>query len=157
MDGDLFNANPWFKELTPGFRVLRKEELPEGVDFGSTFKSFCINTAVYLPWLVGQCLALGVTFKRAALEHICDAAALHTAGKADLVVNCTGLQARKLGGVMDASMQPARGQIVLVRNPAPAMVVASGCDGPDGDNFYCMMRAAGEYRCECGGGKIGRS
>lgn len=88
----------------------------------------------------------GVILKRAVFEHISDAATpgLHHSGKsADLVVNCTGLSASKLGGVEDKSVVPARGQIVVVRNVAPAMFSISGTDDGSDEACYIMTRAAG--------------
>ena len=60
-----------------------------------------------------------------------------------MVVNCTGLSARKLGGVEDKNMYPARGQTVLVRNEADAMYANSGCDDGKEEVCYLMQRAAG--------------
>lgn len=105
----------------------------------------CINTAVYLPWLVSQCLKNGVIFKRAVFKHISDAGtpSIHPLKQVDLVVNCTGLMASKLGGVEDKSVVPARGQIVVVRNDAGKMVDISGTDDGEGEACYVMTRAAG--------------
>jgi len=123
---------------------MSKGELKEGMDSGSVFTSVCINTAIYLPYLVSQCLAQGVTLRRAILSHISEAAGLHHSGKkADLIVNCTGLLASKLGGVMDKNVIPARGQIVVVRNEAGAMYSTSGTDDGDDQACYIMQRAAG--------------
>jgi len=117
------------------FQEIPKSELRPGVDNATRFTSFCINTAIYLPWLVSQCLKNGVVVKRAVFQHIAHAAApgVHHSGRpAELIVNCTGLSASKLGGVEDKSVIPARGQIVVVRNVAPAMYSISGTDdGPD--------------------------
>ena len=99
------------------FRQIPKDQLGPGIDFGTAFTSVCINTAIYLPWLVSQCLKAGVTFKRGILGHICEAATVHHSGKrADVIINCTGLSAFKLAGVEDKKMVPVRGQTVLVRN-----------------------------------------
>jgi D-amino-acid oxidase len=142
--GNLLSEDPWFKNLAPDFRKLRPDEIPKVVDSGTTFKSVCINTAIYLPYLVSRCLELGATFKRATLKHICEAASLHASGsKADVVVNCTGLTARTLGGVMDENVIAARGQIVVVRNEAPAMINVSGTEDGLDETTYIMMRAAG--------------
>lgn len=81
-------------------------------------------------------------FKREILGHISDAAKIHHSGKrAELVVNCTGLSALKLGGVEDQNMIPARGQTVLVRNDASFI-----CAIDDGEEelTYVMKRAAGK-------------
>jgi D-amino-acid oxidase len=118
--------------------------LKPGIDSGTAFTSVCINTSIYLPWLVSQCLKAGVVFKRAILNHISDAADIdHRGRKPSLVVNCTGLSASKLGGVVDKSVIPARGQIVLVRNDAGAMFSISGTDDADDEVSYIMTRAAG--------------
>ena len=88
----------------------------------------------------------GVVFKRAVFQHICDAATRgvhHSGSTADLVVNCTGLSAYKLGGVEDKSMFPIRGQTVLVRNEADAMYSISGNDDSGDEMTYVMTRAAG--------------
>lgn len=115
--------------------------LSEGATSGTVFTSVCINTAIYLPWLVSQCLKNGVTFRRAVFNHISEAT--HPAGKVDMVVNCTGLGASTLGGVEDKTVVPARGQIVLVRNDAGKMMDVSGTDDGDGEACYVMTRAAG--------------
>lgn len=121
------------------------ESLGDGIDSATGFTSICINTAIYLPWLVSKCLANGVTFRRASFEHILDAIYpnFHPNGNVDLVVNCTGLMASKLGGVQDKTVVPARGQIVLVRNIAGKMLNVSGTDDGESEACYVMTRAAG--------------
>ena len=65
-------------------------------------------------------------------------------GRVDLVVNCTGLMASKLGGVEDKSVVPARGQTVIVRNEAGGkMMDISGTDDGSDEACYLMTRAAG--------------
>ncbi|EEH22649.2 hypothetical protein PABG_04860 [Paracoccidioides brasiliensis Pb03] len=141
---ELSKSDPWFKDVVPDFRRLPKEEMPPGVDAATSFTSVCINTGVYLPWLVSECLANSVVFKRAVFKHIADAAYVHHSGqKADLVVNCTGLSSRKLGGVEDQQLYPARGQIVVVRNTSRLMASLSGSDDGDDEVCYMMTRAAG--------------
>ncbi|KAE8147896.1 hypothetical protein BDV25DRAFT_131680 [Aspergillus avenaceus] len=143
--GELLSHKPWFKDVVPNFRSLPKENHGPGVDSATVFTSVCINTAIYLPWLVSQCLKNGVSFKRATFKHIVDATSpsVHPSGKVDLVINCTGLMASKLGGVEDTTVVPARGQIVLVRNDAGKMMDVSGTDDGDGEACYVMTRAAG--------------
>jgi D-amino-acid oxidase len=99
----------------------------------------CINLAIYLPWLVSQCLKNGVILKRAVLEHISEASSLHSTGEADVVVNCTGLLVSKLGGVMDTDVVPARGVTVVVRNDPGAMMCTSGGDDGDDQPTYSML------------------
>lgn len=129
--------------MVPDFRILPQSDLGEGIDSATAFTSVCINTAIYLPWLVGQCLKQGCTLQRANLKHISEAATLHPGGKADIVINCSGLLASTLGGVMDKDVVPARGQIVLVRNSPGVMLTISGTDDADDEVCYIMQRAAG--------------
>ncbi|KAK8090720.1 hypothetical protein PG994_000225 [Apiospora phragmitis] len=142
----LFKENPWYKTLFEDFRELSKDELSRDVASGAEFTSVCINTMLYLPWLVGKCRANGVVFKRGVLKHISEAAAWSHAGgskKVDFVINTTGLMASRLGGVADQDVVPVRGQIVVVRNEAPYMVTKSGTDDAEDEVFYIMTRAAG--------------
>ncbi|EFW19279.1 hypothetical protein D8B26_007527 [Coccidioides posadasii str. Silveira] len=141
---ELINPNPWYKDIVPDFRPIPKEKLPHGFDNGSCFTSVCLNAPVYLAWLVSQCRKNGVVFKRAVFKHIVDAAGAHHSGqKADVVVNCTGLSSKYLGGVEDQKMYPARGQVIVVRNEVPAMYSVSGTDDGPNEAGYIMMRAAG--------------
>lgn len=125
------------------FRVLDKSELPEGCSTGTNFTSVCINTAIYLPYLLGQCVKNGVTIKRGILSHISDAPSQHSSGNASITINCTGLQASTLGGVKDQNVYPGRGQIVLVRNEPDVMVTVSGTDDSGDEATYIMQRAVG--------------
>lgn len=139
---ELLSPNPWFRDLLPDFRNLPKSELPPGVGHATSFRSVCINTAIYLPWLVSKCLANGVTFRRATCAHVLDAGKLCPG--TDIVINCTGLGARKLGGVEDLTVVPARGQIVLVRNETGGVMCdISGTDDGEDEASYIMTRAAG--------------
>ncbi|KAI1770727.1 FAD dependent oxidoreductase [Hypoxylon cercidicola] len=140
----LFQEKPWYESLFDDFRELSKDELPEGMASGCEFGSVCINVMLYMPWLVGQCRANGVVFRRGNLKHISEAATLsHTGGKVDVIVNTTGLMASRLGGVMDHKVVPVRGQVVVVRNESPYMVTKSGTDDGDGEVCYVMTRAVG--------------
>jgi D-amino-acid oxidase len=127
------------------FHSLPKASLGPGIDSATSFTSVCINTAIYLPWLVSECLKRGVIFKRAIFMHILEASSpnIHPSKSVDMVVNCTGLMASKLGGVEDKTVVPARGQIVLVGNDAGKMLDFSGTDDGDDEACYVMTRAAG--------------
>ncbi|KAL1311764.1 hypothetical protein AAFC00_001851 [Neodothiora populina] len=141
---ELLREDAWFSKVVPDFKILDKKDLPEGMDGGTSFTSVCINTAVYLPWLVSQGLKYGAVYKRGIVKHVTEAASFHHTGKkADLVVNCTGLSSLFLDGVKDENMYPARGQIVLVRNEPGVMASTSGTDDGDDEVVYIMQRAAG--------------
>lgn len=115
------------------------------MDAGTSFTSVCINTALYLPWLVSECLKNGVRFTRADFKHVLEARSVgdQLGVSIDLIVNCTGLMASRLGGVEDKSVVPVRGQIVVVRNDAGKMVGISGTDDGGDEVCYIMTRAAG--------------
>lgn len=75
---------------------------------------------MYISWLAGQCVKHGATLKRGVVKSVGDAAQMHSSGKkADVIVNCTGLGALKLGGVQDKKVFPGRGQTVVVYVLAP--------------------------------------
>lgn len=153
----LFAENPWFATMFDDYRSLGESDLPPGILRGAEFTSVCINTAIYLPWLVSECLARGVVFRRAVLKHISEAAGMSHAfspsgniagtgtgsDKADIVINASGLLASKLGGVMDPAVYPIRGQVVVVRNEVSPMIVTSGTEDADDEILYTMTRAAG--------------
>ncbi|CAG8633657.1 9708_t:CDS:1 [Ambispora leptoticha] len=104
---------PWFSNFCPGYRHLRKEELPDGVKFGVTFKTVTINPSVYLKFLLNTFLALGGNIERKEFLHLQDAILANT----DIVINCTGLHSRTLGGVQDTNVYAVRGQTVVVELP----------------------------------------
>ncbi|EFX05875.1 d-amino acid oxidase [Grosmannia clavigera kw1407] len=159
----LFYENPWYRDLFDDYRELAASELPPDIRSGATFTSVCINTMLYLPWLVGQCRALGVVFRRAVLAHVEEAAAYggllvtpagttalnpQTRPAETIVVNCSGLLACRLGGIEDTAVQPARGQVVVIREELePMLVTSSAGDGVPGELLYSMQRP-------CGGGTI---
>jgi D-amino-acid oxidase len=148
---ELLRPDPWYKDMMPNFKVLSADELPSGIDSGTSFTSVCINTSIYLPYLAGQCLKAGVKIKRGIASHISDAADLHHSKKrAAVIVNCTGLGARALKGVEDEDVVPARGQICIVRNEPNIMSGVSGTDDGDDECVYIMQRAAGGKFCKHG-------
>lgn len=140
----MFIQNPWYKRLFPDFRELSLEELPEGVSSGCQFTGICINTAIYLPWLIGQCTRRGVVFRRGTISHIRELKQMHhTGSRVDVIVNASGLGAQALGGVKDDTMIPIRGQIVLVENESSSMYNISGTDDGPEEVSYVMTRAVG--------------
>ncbi|KAH8900151.1 D-amino acid oxidase-like protein [Thozetella sp. PMI_491] len=142
----LFDQDPWYKNLMEDYHELEPSSLPPGVESGVEFTSVCLNLPVYLSWLLGQCLAHGAVIRRAVVAHISEAAGMsHAApgGKADVVVNATGLMSLKLGGVMDTKLYPIRGQTVLVRNVSPFMACVDKTEHAGDEMCYMMTRAAG--------------
>ncbi|KAK9449600.1 uncharacterized protein V1518DRAFT_416449 [Limtongia smithiae] len=142
--GGLTAPVPWFANTVRNFSTLTADDVPKGYVRGIAFDSFCVNVQVYLPWLQSQLFALGVPVIPRTLTHLLDAFKAHPAGAADLVVNCTGVMARTFPGVTDKAVYPARGQTVLVRNSAPAMLSVSGVSNAANDEItYIMTRPGG--------------
>ncbi|KAF1993710.1 FAD dependent oxidoreductase [Amniculicola lignicola CBS 123094] len=141
---ELVKEDAWFRDLVPNFRILPRSELPPSCETGTSFTSVCINTAIYLPYLLGQSVKAGVTFKRGILSHISEAPSYSPSPSPNtIIINCTGLLASKLGGVMDPAVYPGRGQIVLVRNEPGVMATVSGTDDGEDEATYIMQRAVG--------------
>lgn len=129
------------------YKQIAEESLRPGTTAGFSFTSVCINPAIYLPWLVSQCLQGGVVFRRGDLSHVSEAANIHHSGQnAHLIINCTGLNAGKLGGVVDKNMIPVRGQTVLVRNDSGGDFVMENTEEGSDETCYIMRRAAGKIQ-----------
>ncbi|CAO3661309.1 unnamed protein product [Umbelopsis vinacea] len=108
-------TDPWWKDIVPDYKVIAEQDLPGAAVVGHSHTSVCINTPVYLKWLLSEFTALGGKVRRQTLRHIHDAA--EEDGSTASIVNCSGLQARYLGGVQDQKVFATRGQTVLVRAP----------------------------------------
>ena len=104
-----------------------------------------MDANVYLPWLFSQCKAKDIIFERTEIAHVKEAADLRSSGhKADVVVNCTGLLASKLGGVEDTTVYPARGQLCIVKNNFEGLFTTSGSDDGPFETIYVQPRIGGE-------------
>lgn len=107
---ELFRApvdDTWWRDVLPGFRHARPEELPPGfVDAFIAEGVPVIEMPVYLEWLGARVREAGVTIELRAISSFEEI-------EADVVVNCAGLGARWLAG--DDSVRPVRGQVVRVR------------------------------------------
>jgi D-amino-acid oxidase len=92
------------------FGAVAAEHLPPGYAAGWEMEVPFIETPVYMRWLERRFLALGGEIERRFVDSMDEVA---TPGS--VVVNCTGLGARRL--LDDADVYPSRGQIVRVRAP----------------------------------------
>jgi D-amino-acid oxidase len=97
------SADPWWAATLPTLDRVPASRLPDGYADGWRFPSPLVDMPVYLSWLTRRLAAAGGTVTRMSLP---------TLPGAPLVVNCTGVAARALAG--DPSVQPVRGQVVLV-------------------------------------------
>lgn len=144
---DTSKAIPWFKDFVEEFKIIEKKELPEGIVFGFLFKGVVISVPIYLNFLLSKALETGITIKRVkAIGNVEEARNLHSSGgKADLVINCSGLIASKLSGYNDPNRTYGiRGQTLHVRNNAARQIEVQSF-GPEFDNemLYIMPRKEG--------------
>jgi D-amino-acid oxidase len=102
------------KSYLKDFKVVDKNELPEGVAFGIQFTSWNFNCPFFLANFQSHLEARGVRFLRKTLTHISQA---FLTAKTKVVFNCSGIGARSLGGVEDTNVYPTRGQVVVVKAP----------------------------------------
>lgn len=99
--------DPWWRDAVPALERVPADELPDGYVDGFALTVPVVDMAVHLPWLVSELKDLGVSMRAQTLTSLEGAAPA-----ADVVVNCAGLGARELVG--DTSLQPVRGQVVVV-------------------------------------------
>ena len=95
-------ADPWWASAVPGLTRVGAPS-PPYVD-GWTFSTPLVEMPLYLRWLTARVEALGATITRMALGSL--------PNHADVVVNATGLGARRMAD--DPSVVPVRGQVVYV-------------------------------------------
>ncbi len=118
-------------DLGLGFRVLdaATDAMPEGVDFGCTYRTWCVNPMVYCSFLLRRFVAGGGRVAKRDLRtpHELFAPAAPPSvllGGFDVVVNCSGS-----GFSDDPHAFITRGQTCLVRNPCDATVTRQYADG----------------------------
>ncbi|OTB04377.1 hypothetical protein M426DRAFT_320750 [Hypoxylon sp. CI-4A] len=107
-----------------GFRLLRKYELPDGVDWGCEYDTWCVNPMVYCAFLLrkfafqgGQVLKREVRDPREIFEWHFDL------GPVDTLVNASG------HGFGDEDVYIVRGQTCLVANKCPVTITRQNADG----------------------------
>ena len=104
--------------------------VPGGYAFGRRYRTFLMDTPIFLPWLLQRFTEAGGTFvlldkKFTNLGQLAELAT-------DVVFNCAGLGARELCN--DKAVTPIKGQIVIV-DPEPDMDWSISTD-----NFYIVPR-----------------
>ncbi|GMS83908.1 hypothetical protein PENTCL1PPCAC_6083, partial [Pristionchus entomophagus] len=99
---------PPFTECVRGLRELSREELNDfGEEYakGWFYSTYGIQTTIFLKYLTNKFLANGGKFVQRELQKMED-----LNEEFDVVINCSGLGARKLVG--DEKLIPSRGQVV---------------------------------------------
>lgn len=118
----------WWRDILPGFRHARAEELPDGFVDGFVASGVpVIEMPVYMSWLTKRFADLGGRIVEKTLSDLQPAY-----GTADVVVNCAGLGARALTG--DHSLVAVRGQVVRVEQFGLERYILDE-QGPDGISY----------------------
>ncbi|KAG5980718.1 hypothetical protein E4U55_003719 [Claviceps digitariae] len=105
----------------PGYRKFQTWELPDGVELGYEYDTFCINPPVYCAALLRKFLLGGGKTLKLHLKSEWEA--FHLADHVKLVVNSSGV------GFGDDNVFPTRGQTVLTDVNVPATVTRQYRDG----------------------------
>ncbi|KHN94842.1 NAD(P)-binding domain protein [Metarhizium album ARSEF 1941] len=118
---EYWDANPphdkinSMSEYLKDFKIIPRQLLPQGVEYGICCTSVTVNAPKHLAYLHGLLKDhYGVRFLRQKLPGI---QAAYASPRTKVVFNCTGNAARTLPGVQDAKCFPTRGQVVLARAP----------------------------------------
>ncbi|XP_073968879.1 D-aspartate oxidase-like isoform X1 [Rhodnius prolixus] len=107
--------NHYLEGLVPVYRQVTEEELnmcPGGWKYGSFSASLLIECRNYLPWAISQFKENGGKILKMKVDSLSD---LRKIGKFDLLMNCSGLGAKKLFN--DGKVIPIRGQVFKVQAP----------------------------------------
>ena len=102
--------DPWYRDQLPMFRRMPRDELPRGMADGFLMTVPLIAPPIYLQYLSGGFVAKGGRMEHREIESMDE-----LADEAPLLINCSGVGARKLAG--DDAVYPIRGQTVLVDAP----------------------------------------
>ncbi|KAJ1996617.1 hypothetical protein GGI04_005710, partial [Coemansia thaxteri] len=116
------NALPWYAAKLDNAKEIPAEQFPNPTDtiYGLCYPTFIINVPVYLEYLKSRFIGLGGLVEQKSLSHIEESLLLFnpdTLSSMPIVVNCTALGSRVLGGVCDKQMCPVRGQTLVVSAP----------------------------------------
>ena len=110
------------------FRVLGKDELPDGVKWGCEYDTWCLNVSVYCRWLLQKFQENGGRVLQHRLSNAKEAfkvaEGLVNVGKIEKVINCSGRNFDH-----DEKMKIIRGQTVLVRQQFDKTVTRQCADG----------------------------
>ncbi len=109
--------DPSWKDLVFGFRHVLPDSteislfnFPSECKIVWSYITYTVNPTLYLQWLQKQALNRGAAIKKVKIDSLQE-----ISNDYDVVINCTGAWAIHL--LEKESMQPARGQAVIVRAP----------------------------------------
>lgn len=133
-------SKAWYSNKVPGFRLMNKDELPEGAAFGITYGSIIVTPKIFLPWIRNRLEGSGVKFLRANVTSLGD---LKDMGH-QILINATGNGSKYLTDVKDDKVVEVRGQTVLVKSPSNVAWVRRG-------ETYTYHLPRGDGTAICGG------
>lgn len=136
-EGEVALLNHWYRDVVPSYRLLEPAECPAGF-IGVEFETLSINAPAYIRWLAEQLRKRGGVIERRSVGALSEA--FGEFGGVEVVVNATGLGARSLAGVQDETVEPIRGQTVLIRTKVTRCTMGGTRDGA----AYVIPRPGGE-------------
>jgi len=136
-EGEAGLLHHWYKDIVHDYRLLRPDECPAGF-VGVEFGTLSINAPAYIKWLGVQLRQKGVQIERRSVTALSEA--FDEFGGVGVVVNATGLGARSLAGVQDETVEPIRGQTILIRTNVTRCTMGGAKDGA----AYVIPRPGGE-------------
>jgi len=120
----------WVGDLH-GTRPCDPAELPAGYAGGWRLTVPIVSMTVYLEYLLARLTRAGGELRTADFGSLAEAAALTGA---PVIVNCTGIGARRL--VNDDDLVPVRGQVIIARNPGLSEFFVGVGDAPYDFSYY---------------------
>ncbi|KAH9906321.1 FAD dependent oxidoreductase [Xylariomycetidae sp. FL2044] len=106
------------------FRLLGEQELPEGVEWGCEYETWCVNSMVYCSFMLRRFAYLGGKVVKREVRDPTEVFGMRDLGApVDVVVNASG------NGFGDPNVFITRGQTCLVANHCPATVTRQNADG----------------------------
>lgn len=97
----------WFSFMPEGsYRIMNKDEIPEGNAVGYDVQVPLIETQIFLPWLMNELQKMNVEIEKKEIGSFDEIK------NADLIINCSGLGSQHLCN--DKEMIPIRGQVALL-------------------------------------------
>jgi D-amino-acid oxidase len=128
--GGQSDAVDWVAAMD-GARPCAPAELPAGYAGGWRVSVPSVSMTVYLGYLVARLTRAGGEVRTADFGSLAEAAAWTTA---PVIVNCTGIGARRL--VKDNDLVPVRGQVVIARNPGLSEFFLGVGDAPHDLSYF---------------------
>jgi len=105
------------------FRCLEKYELPQGVEWGCEYRTWCVNPMMYCCFLLRQFTVIGGKIHKQSLRDPNEIFAMDQFKSVGIVVNCSGY------GFGDEKVFPTRGQLCIAANNCDATVTRQNKDG----------------------------